>query len=59
MQESERKGTVGSMLMHANERAIAILKRLRMTGFLSFRDLDHLLTANPATLRRDLDRLEE
>jgi DeoR family transcriptional regulator, ulaG and ulaABCDEF operon transcriptional repressor len=59
MQESERKGTVGSMLMHANERASAILKRLRMTGFLSFRDLDNLLTASPATLRRDLDRLEE
>ena len=30
-----------------------------MTGFLSFRDLDLLLAASPATLRRDLDRLEE
>lgn len=47
------------MLMHANERESVILKRLQMTGFLSFRDLDLLLAASPATLRRDLDRLEE
>jgi DeoR family ulaG and ulaABCDEF operon transcriptional repressor len=47
------------MLMHATERESVILKRLRMTGFLSFRDLDHLLAASAATLRRDLDRLEE
>jgi DeoR family ulaG and ulaABCDEF operon transcriptional repressor len=43
--------------MHANERESVILKRLQMTGFLSFRDLDLLLAASPATLRRDLDRL--
>jgi DeoR family ulaG and ulaABCDEF operon transcriptional repressor len=47
------------VLMHANERESVILKRLQMTGFLSFRDLDLLLAASPATLRRDLDRLEE
>lgn len=47
------------MLMHAAERESVILKRLRMTGFLSFRDLDHLLAASAATLRRDLERLEE
>jgi hypothetical protein len=59
MQERERKGTAGSILMHANERASVILKRLRRQAFYTFRDLDHLLAASPATLGRDLDRLEE
>jgi DeoR family ulaG and ulaABCDEF operon transcriptional repressor len=45
------------VLMHANERESVILKRL--TGFLSVRDLDLLLAASSAALRRDLDRLEE
>ncbi len=47
------------MLMRANERESVILKRLQMPGFLSFRDLDLLVTASSATLRRDLDRLAE
>lgn len=44
--------------MHAAEREQAILKLVREQGFVAFRTLDRALQASPATLRRDLDRLE-
>jgi DeoR family ulaG and ulaABCDEF operon transcriptional repressor len=44
--------------MHAAEREKAILGALAGEGFVSFRELQKRLTASPATLRRDLDRLE-
>lgn len=45
--------------MHAAERERRILEALRPTGFVSYRDLEVLLDASPATIRRDLTRLEE
>jgi quinolinate synthetase A subunit len=44
--------------MHASEREEAILAALRPTGFVSYRDLEASLGASPATIRRDLARLE-
>jgi DeoR family ulaG and ulaABCDEF operon transcriptional repressor len=44
--------------MHATERDEIIVGLLRERGFVSFRELDRRLSASPATLRRDLDRLE-
>lgn len=44
--------------MHAAEREKLILELLNRRGFLSFQDLNQKLEASPATLRRDLDRLE-
>ncbi len=44
--------------MHATEREQAIISLLRQhDGFISFRDLEELVDASPATLRRDLHRL--
>lgn len=45
--------------MHAAERERRIFEALRPTGFVSYRDLEVLLDASPATIRRDLTRLEE
>lgn len=45
--------------MHAEERERRIFEALRPTGFVSYRDLEALLDASPATIRRDLTRLEE
>lgn len=45
--------------MHATEREKLILEALRPTGFISYRDLEAHLRASPATIRRDLSRLEE
>jgi DeoR family ulaG and ulaABCDEF operon transcriptional repressor len=45
-------------MMHAEDRERTILSMLEMRGFVSFRELDKRLPASPATLRRDLDRLE-
>lgn len=45
--------------MHATERERLILEALRPTGFISYRDLEVQLDASPATIRRDLTRLEE
>ena len=45
--------------MHATEREEAILTALGRTGFVSYRDLEASLDASPATIRRDLTRLEE
>jgi DeoR family transcriptional regulator, ulaG and ulaABCDEF operon transcriptional repressor len=44
--------------MHANERERLILAALGPSGFVSYRDLEALLAASPATIRRDLTRLE-
>ncbi len=44
--------------MHAEEREHAILNALRRTGFVTYRDLESALDASPATIRRDLARLE-
>jgi len=44
--------------MHATEREEAILAALGRTGFVSYRDLEASLDASPATIRRDLSRLE-
>lgn len=45
--------------MHAEEREQLIVAALRPTGFVTYRDLEALLDASPATIRRDLSRLEE
>ena len=45
--------------MHAEERERLILEALRPTGFVSYRDLEAMLDASPATIRRDLTRLED
>lgn len=45
--------------MHAAERERMILDSLGERGFVSFRDLEGRVAASPATIRRDLDRLEE
>lgn len=44
--------------MHASERAEAIVTLMKERGFLSFRELEKRLSASPATLRRDLERLQ-
>ncbi|MBU6299215.1 MAG: DeoR family transcriptional regulator, partial [Alphaproteobacteria bacterium] len=44
--------------MHATERDRVILSLLEEQGFVSFRELSHRVTASPATLRRDLERLQ-
>lgn len=45
--------------MHAAQRERLILEALRPTGFISYRDLEDILVASPATIRRDLTRLED
>ncbi|GGD55867.1 DeoR family transcriptional regulator [Erythrobacter arachoides] len=45
--------------MHATEREEAILVALGRTGFVSYRDLEASLDASPATIRRDLARMED
>ncbi|HEY1075444.1 MAG TPA: DeoR/GlpR family DNA-binding transcription regulator [Fontimonas sp.] len=44
--------------MHAAERERLILKLIEDRGFLSFQELERQVEASPATLRRDLDKLE-
>jgi DeoR family ulaG and ulaABCDEF operon transcriptional repressor len=44
--------------MHVTERDRVILSLLDEVGFVSFRELSRRLSASPATLRRDLDRLQ-
>lgn len=44
--------------MHAAEREKLILDALARTGFVTYRDLEAQLDASPATIRRDLGRLE-
>lgn len=45
--------------MHAAEREKMIIESLGDSGFVSFRDLESRVAASPATIRRDLDRLED
>ena len=45
--------------MHAAEREKLILEAIGPTGFVTYRDLEDILSASPATIRRDLSRLEE
>ena len=44
--------------MHAAERETLILDAVCRTGFVSYRDLEAQLDASPATIRRDLSRME-
>jgi DeoR family transcriptional regulator, ulaG and ulaABCDEF operon transcriptional repressor len=43
--------------MHANQRENIILGLIADKGFVSFRELERVLEASPATIRRDLERL--
>ena len=45
--------------MHAAEREKLILAALEPQGFVSYRALETALDASPATIRRDLTRLEQ
>lgn len=45
--------------MHAAKREILILEALQPSGFVTYRDLEARLEASPATIRRDLARLEQ
>lgn len=44
--------------MHAAQREQLILEAMGATGFITYRDLEARLDASPATIRRDLTRLE-
>ena len=44
--------------MHSSQREKRILELVGQTGFLSFQEIDGLIDASPATLRRDLERLD-
>lgn len=44
--------------MHAETRERMILAMLEPSGFVTYRDLEKALDASPATIRRDLSRLE-
>jgi DeoR family ulaG and ulaABCDEF operon transcriptional repressor len=44
--------------MHAAEREQLILSLLQDRGFIAFQDLDGRIGASPATIRRDLEKLE-
>lgn len=44
--------------MHATEREELILRMLRRRGFISFQEVEAELDASPATLRRDLERMD-
>lgn len=62
MAKSKRARTknivVDTRAPHAEEREQVILKLLDERGFVAFRDLERDINASPATLRRDLERLE-
>jgi DeoR family ulaG and ulaABCDEF operon transcriptional repressor len=45
--------------MHAAERERLIFAAMAATGFISYRDLETCIPASPATIRRDLTKLEE
>lgn len=45
--------------MHAEERERTIIAAMAATGFVAYRELEARLDASPATIRRDLSRLEE
>ena len=46
-------------MMHAATREKLILQALQPSGFVTYRELEMQLDASPATIRRDLSRLEE
>ncbi len=45
--------------MHATERERLILEAIAPSGFVTYRELEGALEASPATIRRDLARLED
>jgi DeoR family ulaG and ulaABCDEF operon transcriptional repressor len=45
--------------MHATQRERLIMDAIEATGFITYRDLEARLDASPATIRRDLTRLEK
>lgn len=45
--------------MHSTQREETILARLNEDGFVSFVELEQILPASPATIRRDLERLAQ
>ncbi len=45
--------------MHAAEREKVIVEAMQGTGFVTYRELEAMLDASPATIRRDLARLED
>jgi len=53
----DQPGGGDHLMMHAEDRERTILAMLEKRGFVSFRELDKRLTASPATVRRDLERL--
>lgn len=56
LNNSKRNGKAPEM--HATERENLILEAVGRTGFISYRALESSLDASPATIRRDLARLE-
>jgi DeoR family ulaG and ulaABCDEF operon transcriptional repressor len=44
--------------MHQTRREAEILQALKPTGFVTYRELEARIDGSPATIRRDLDRLE-
>jgi DeoR family ulaG and ulaABCDEF operon transcriptional repressor len=48
----------GGGLMHATDRERTIFDLLKSRGFVSFQEIEKQLDASPATIRRDLARLE-
>lgn len=44
--------------MHATQREVRIIEAMKPNGFVAYRDLEAMLDASPATIRRDLSRLE-
>ena len=44
--------------MHAEQREKLILESMATSGFITYRDLETKLDASPATIRRDLKRLD-
>jgi DeoR family transcriptional regulator, ulaG and ulaABCDEF operon transcriptional repressor len=45
--------------MHAQEREALIFRAMQASGFVSYRDLEAQMAVSPATIRRDLARLED
>ena len=48
-----------TITMHAQDRERMIAEVLQAKGFVTYRELDRLLAASPATIRRDLTRMED
>lgn len=52
-------GSLADRSVHSAEREALILAALRERGFVSYRSLKNRLAASPATIRRDLLRLQD